>query len=133
MDYELMLASRMELASEFESRFKIAYENVNFIPPTDGSMWLAFHYVESDPMRLSLDRKCVSYLGMVQVNVNFAPGTGTDKARKIAKEIADFFKDGKIIGVGYIYQGASVRPPQKSESGWMIPVRFTVRADVKEK
>ena len=131
MDYDLMLAARKAFAAEYENRYAIAYDNVEFTPPGDGSMWLAFHYVESEPLRLSLDRKCVSYMGMVQINVTFAPGTGTDKPRKLAKEIADFFKDGKILGVGYIYEGASVRSVQKSETGWIVPIRFVVRVDTK--
>lgn len=131
MDYDLMLSARKALAVEYEGRYPIAYENVDFVPPGDGSMWLAFYYVESEPLRLSLDRKCVSYLGMVQVNVVFAPGTGTDKARLLAKEIADFFKDGKMLDVGYIYEGAAVRPVQKSETGWIVPIRFVVRVDTR--
>ena len=63
----------------------------------------------------------------------FAPGSGTDKARKIAKEIADFFDDGKMFETGYVSQGGEVRPIQKSETGWLVPVRFYVRAEEKRK
>lgn len=131
MHYELMLAARMALAEQYENQYKIAYENVNFTPPGDGSIWLAFHYHEVDSEYVSLDRKCRVYLGMVQVNVTLPPGTGTDKARLLAKDIAEFFEDGKMLNTGYISEGAEVRPVQKSETGWMIPVRFTVRLDHK--
>lgn len=131
MHYELMLAARKALADAYERRFAIAYENVEFTPPADGSPWLAFHYKEVDTAYLSLDRKCKSYIGLVQVNIIFAPGSGTDKARRLAKDIADFFEDGKMLEHGYIYEGGEVRPIQKSETGWLVPVRFSVRAEEK--
>lgn len=131
MHYELMLAARKALANEYEERFKISYENIAFTPPKCGKPWLAYHYKEVSTDFLSLDRKCKSYIGMVQVNVVFPPLSGTDSARLIAKEIADFFEDGKMLDDGYIYEGAEVRPVQKSETGWMVPVRFLVRYDEK--
>lgn len=131
MHYELMLAARKALAEQYERRYQIAYENVEFVPPADGSQWLAFHYKEVDTAYLSLDRKCRSFIGMVQINIVFAPGSGTDKARRLAKDIADFFEDGKMLDVGYIYEGGEVRPIQKSETGWIVPVRFSVRVEEK--
>ena len=131
MHYELMLAARKALAEEYENTFKIAYENVEFVPPNDVSPWLAFHYKEVSSDYLSLDRKCRSYIGLVQVNIIFAPGAGTDKARRLAKNIADFFEDGKMLEHGYIYEGGEVRPVQKSETGWLVPVRFSVRVEEK--
>lgn len=133
MHYDLMVAARKALAEEYESEYPIAYENVEFRPPSNGGMWLAFHYTEAETVYASLDRKCRYYVGMVQVNVIFAPGTGTDKARKLAKGIADFFEDGKMLEAGYINRGGEVRPIQKSETGWLIPVRFYVRAEEKRK
>lgn len=133
MHYDLMVAARKALAEEYESEYPIAYENVEFKPPSNGGMWLAFHYTEAETVYASLDRKCRYYVGMVQVNVIFAPGVGTDKARKIAKGIADFFDDGKMLETGYVSQGGEVRPIQKSETGWLVPVRFYVRAEEKRK
>lgn len=132
MHYDLMLSSRKMLAEAYERRFAIAYENVSFTPPAAGDPWLAFHYTEVDTDYLSLDRRCVSYIGMVQINIVFAPGEGTDKARRLAKEIANFFYDGKMLDTGYISEGASVKPIQKSETGWMVPIRFYVRYDEKK-
>lgn len=132
MHYELMLAARVSLARRYEKRYPIAYENVSFTPPADGGMWLAFHYTEVSSEYTSLDRKCRSYIGMVQVNVVIPPGSGTDKGRQFAKDIANFFEDGKLLRTGYIYEGGEVRPIQKSETGWMVPVRFYVRFDEKK-
>lgn len=133
MHYELMVTARKALAVEFESRYPIAFENVDFRPPNHGEMWLQYHYHEAETVFASLDRKCRYYVGMVQVNVVCAPGAGTDKARRLAKEIADFFDDGKMLENGYISQGGEVRPIQKSETGWLVPVRFYVRAEEKRK
>lgn len=131
MHYEMMVDSRVALAKEFGREYAIAYENVEFIPPADGSMWLKFDYMEADTRFMSLSRDCVSYIGIVQVGIVFPPGSGTDKPRLLAKRIAAFFYDGRMLEHGYIYSGAEVRPAQKSETGWMIPVRFSVRIDGK--
>lgn len=129
MHYELSVAARMALAQEYESEYMIAYENVDFVPPGDGGIWLKYDYTEADTLFLSLDRKCKSFIGMVQIAVIFPPGSGIDTARKVAKNIADFFEDGKMLSIGYIYEGAIVHPVQKSETGWFYPVRFYVRYD----
>ena len=129
MHYELSVAARVALAQEFESQYTIQYENVDFVPPGDGGIWLKYDYKEADTLFLSLDRKCKSFIGMVQVAVIFPPGSGIDKARRLAKNIADFFEDGKMLSTGYIFEGAIVHPVQKSQSGWFYPVRFYVRYD----
>lgn len=129
MHYELMLAARRALAGRYEKRYPISYENVSFTPPADGGLWLAFHYTEVSSEYMSLDRRCRSYIGMVQVNVVMPPGSGTDKGRQFAKDIANFFEDGKMLRTGYVSEGGEVKPVQKSETGWIVPVRFLVRFD----
>lgn len=131
-DYDLAKAARKALAAEFGERFAIMYENVEFEEPDDGSMWLKFDYLPADKIYRSLDRKCIALLGMVQVKVIFSPGRGVDEARALAKDIANFFKDGKILDVGFILEGARSHPILKANDGWSIPVRFTVRYDEKE-
>ena len=131
MHYELMLAARKELAKWFGGEYDICYENVEFTPPKCGKLWLAYHYKEVESEIVSLRRTDRVFVGMVQVNVVFPPASGTDKARKLAKDIADFFEDGKMLETGYISEGGYVCPVQKSETGWMIPVRFAVRFDKK--
>ncbi|ARB06640.1 hypothetical protein GJL01_15 [Salmonella phage GJL01] len=119
----------MALAQEYESEYIIAYENVEFTPPKGGGIWLKYDYKEADTIIHDLKRKCISYIGMVQIGIEFPPGSGIDKARKLAKNIADFFEDGKMLSNGYISEGAKVHQVQKSESGWFYPVRFYVRYD----
>lgn len=128
-DYDLAKAARVALFQEFGSRFKIMAENVEFKEPNDGSTWIKFDYIPVSKTYKSLSRKCIRIRGMVQIGVVFSPDTGMDKARLLAKEIANFFEDGKILSVGFIFEGASQKPVQKSQRGWLIPIRFTVQYD----
>lgn len=131
-DLDMSEAARSALFAEFRPRFAIMAENVDFTEPGQGQTWLKFDYIPADKIYRTIDRKCISLLAMVQVGIVFAPGKGMTEARTIAKEIANFFSDGKILDVGYVYEGASSKPVQKSERGWMLPVRFTMRYDEKE-
>lgn len=128
-DYDLAKAARVALFQEFGSRFKIMAENVEFKEPNDGGTWLKFDYMPAEKTHKSLSRKCIRIRGLVQIGIVFSPDTGTDEARRLAKEIANFFEDGKILSVGFIFEGASQKPVQKSQRGWLIPIRFTVQYD----
>uniref|UniRef100_A0AAU6PXK0 Tail protein n=1 Tax=Escherichia phage ETEP102 TaxID=3117680 RepID=A0AAU6PXK0_9CAUD len=128
-DYDLAKAARVALFQEFGSRFKIMAENVEFKEPNDGGTWLKFDYMPAEKTYKSLSRKCIRIRGLVQIGIVFSPDTGTDEARRLAKEIANFFEDGKILSVGFIFEGASQKPVQKSQRGWLIPIRFTVQHD----
>lgn len=127
--YDLSRDAWLAFFTAFKASHPIKAENVAFTPPPDGSPWLQFDYMEASSAVLDLARRCRSYIGMVQIGVHFSPGTGIDKARQIAKEIARFAEDGKIIGRGYIFTPGEVRPLQKQENGWFYPVRFSVRYD----
>lgn len=131
MHYEMSVAARKALAKQYDNQYGIAYENVMFTPPNFGDAWLKFDYAEADTIYLSIDRKCISYIGMVQISVVFQPNSGVDRARALAKDIANFFEDGKILDTCYISEGARVHPMQKSETGWLIPIRFYVRTEEK--
>lgn len=128
-DYDLAKAARVALFQEFGSRFKIMAENVEFKEPNDGGTWIKFDYIPAEKTYKSLSRKCIRIRGLVQIGIVFSPDTGIDEARRLAKEIANFFEDGKILSVGFIFEGASQKPVQKSQRGWLIPIRFTVQYD----
>lgn len=140
MHYELYQAAQEALFKWFGNSYRIMTENSEFTPPADGSPWLKFDYLEAATMTVSLDRKCKVYLGIAQIGVVFSPGAGVNEARKIADDVAKAALDGIMLSVtddngenpvevGYIVEGGEVRPVQKHNSGWMIPVRFTVRAE----
>lgn len=130
MHYEMSLAARAMVKAAFADRYPIIYENDSAKPPADGSMYLKFDYIEADTLRLSLSRKCTSYIGLVQVGITFPPGRGVDAARQLAVEVAETAEDGRMLKDDiYIYEGGIVHPVQKSETGWLYPVRFYVRVD----
>lgn len=130
MQYELSIASKKivsQSAKAIAPSLPISWENVGFTPPS--GMWLKFDYTEADTVTYGLSRKCKYYVGMVQVSLVFPPGNGVDKARQLANQLAESFVDGTMLETGYIYEGGVVHPVVKSQSGWLIPVRFYVRLD----
>lgn len=129
--FEMMISARSALLDNFGGSIPVCLENIEFEPPADGGMWLKFDYIEADTRYLTLDRKCLSYIGLVQIGVVFRPGSGTDDARELAKAVANAFPDGLELGTGYIFEGAILHPIQKHETGWFIPVRYQLRLDVK--
>ena len=133
MQYELSLAARKFvddlLVNEFPVRYPVAWENAKFTPPVDGSIWLKYDYTEVDTVTYGLSRKCKYYVGMVQISVFFSPGTGIDRPRQIANQLAESIVDGTMLDSGAIYESGVVNPVIKSKSGWFIPVSFYVRLD----
>lgn len=133
MQYELSLAARKFvngiLVNNIPVRYPVAWENVKFTPPSDGSMWIKYDYTEVDSVTYGLSRKCKYYVGMVQLSVFLSPGTGVNKARQLANQLAESIIDGTMLDIGYVYKGGIVNPVIKSQSGWFIPVRFYVRLD----
>lgn len=140
MHLELYQASQEAVFNWFGTTYAIMTENSDFTPPADGSPYLKFDYIEASTMTVSLDRKCRVYLGIVQVSVIISPGAGILSGRKIADDVANRAIDGIMLTVtddgglnptevGYIVEGGEVNRVVKHDSGWSIPVRFTVRAD----
>lgn len=132
MHFELYEASAEFVASIIlDSDNLVAWENIPFTPPVDGSEYYRFNYKEADTVTTSLDRKCAYFVGMVQVDVVFSPGSGVSVARKLAADVAKSAVDGTMLSTGYILSRGEVHPVQKSDTGWFIPVRFYVRCETK--
>lgn len=136
MHYDIALKCKAAAAKfAADNGIMIASDNVDFKPPANGGTYLKFSYVEADSRSVSLSRECRVYLGLVQVDVIFKPGTGTDSARLIAQNVAKYFPEGKIIdsvNKVYVSEWAEVHGVQKHETGWFFPVRFTVRCEQME-
>lgn len=136
MHYDIALKCKAAAAKfAADNGIMIASDNVDFKPPANGGTYLKFSYVEADSRSVSLSRECRVYLGLVQVDVIFKPGTGTDAARLIAQNVAKYFPEGKIIdsvNKVYVSEWAEVSGVQKHETGWFFPVRFTVRCNIVE-
>ena len=106
MHYELSIAARKYvndlLVNNFPVRYPVAWENASFTPPADGSIWLKYNYTEVDTVTYGLSRKCKYYVGMVQISVFFSPGTGIDRPRQIANQLAESIVDGTMLDSGTI-------------------------------
>lgn len=136
MHYDIALKCKTAAAKfAADNGIMIASDNVDFKPPANGGTHLKFSYIEADSRSVSLSRDCRVYLGLVQVDVIFKPGTGTDAARLIAQNVAKYFPEGKVIdsvNKVYVSEWAEVSGVQKHETGWFFPVRFTVRCNIVE-
>lgn len=133
MHYDIALKCKAAAAKfAADNGIKIASDNVDFTPPANGDTYLKFSYVEADSRSVDLSRKCRVYLAMVQIDVIFKPGIGTDSARLIAQNVAKYFPEGEIIdsvNKVYVSEWAEVSGVQKHETGWFFPVRFAVRCN----
>lgn len=133
MHYDMALKCKAAVAKfAAENGLRVAVDNVDFIPPRGGETYLKVSYVEADSRSVDLSRKCRVYLAMVQIDVIFKPGIGTDSARLIAQNVAKYFPEGEIIdsvNKVYVSEWAEEHGVQKHEAGWFFPVRFTVRCD----
>lgn len=133
MHYDIALKCKAAAAKfAADNGIMIASDNADFIPPAGGDTYLKVSYVEADSRSVDLSRKCRVYLAMVQIDVIFKPGIGTDSARLIAQNVAKYFPEGKIIdsvNKVYVSEWAEVSGVQKHETGWFFPVRFTVRCN----
>ena len=137
MHYDMALKCKAAVAKfAAENGLRVAGDNVDFIPPRGGETYLKASYVEADSRSVDLSRKCRVYLAMVQIDVIFKPGIGTDRARLIAQNVAKYFPEGKILGDDkinlYVSEWAEVHGVQKAQTGWFFPVRFTVRCEQME-
>lgn len=137
MHYEMALKCKAAAAKfAADNGLKVAGDNVDFIPPKGGETYLKVSYVEADSRSVDLSRKCRVYLAMVQIDVIFKPGIGTDSARLIAQNVAKYFPEGEILGDDkldlYVSEWAEVHGVQKAQTGWFFPVRFTVRCEQTE-
>lgn len=137
MHYDMALKCKAAAAKFAASKqLQIAGDNVEFKPPNHGETYLKFSYVEADSRSVSLSRECRVYLAMVQIDVIFKPGIGTDSARLIAQNVAKYFPEGKLLNNEkpdiYVSEWAEVHSVQKAQTGWFFPVRFTVRCETKE-
>lgn len=133
MHYELSVGARDALQKFAGQRFPLIFENTTQAPPQNGGMYIKFDYMEASSDYVSLNRKCRVFEGLVQLSIVFSPGVGVDNARQLAREMVEFFEDGKDLSFGYISQGAESKPVLKDASGWLIPVRFVVRYDKSQK
>lgn len=80
---------------------KAEYDNVNFVPPDDGKIWLALNIVPGESLQVSTGRPArFRRPGVAMISI-FAPlNTGDKKSLVIVDRIFDKFKPGSLSSVG---------------------------------
>lgn len=128
MHFELEKAARSLIAKHFTDD-QVAWPNIPFTPPADGGIYVKFNYMVAASEAVGISRKCRYYIGLVQVGIIFRPGLGNQYAREAASTLCKLIPEGLELDTGFVYTAAEVLTEIPSETGWMIPVRFEVRAE----
>jgi hypothetical protein len=132
------------IRSLFEGRLKtwatarvpalpIAYEDVAFTPPTDGSPYLRAFLLPANTTSEDLEGKHTAYRGVFQVSVVTKAGIGRGAAESIADEIAALFPNNlamtKTTFTVYVRSPMATASAQQSDTTTTLPLSFTYRAD----
>ncbi|EJM92408.1 phage tail terminator-like protein [Pseudomonas sp. GM67] len=132
------------IRSLFEGRLKtwatarvpalpIAYEDVDFTPPADGSPYLQAFLLPANTTSEDLEGKHTAYRGVFQVSVVTKAGSGRGAAESIADEIAALFPNNlaltKTTFTVYVRSPMATASPQQGDTTTTLPLSFTYRAD----
>lgn len=122
----LALRARLKTATGYPGDSKVAWENREFDPPDDGSVWLKESLVSgSDQVVSSGDKQ---RLGLYYIHVYGPTGGGTKAIEDLAKAIVHVFPAGTSLGSVHLYrtepQAARIEAvTQAADSVWYaIPV-----------
>jgi hypothetical protein len=132
------------IRSLFEGRLKtwaaarvpalpIAYEDVSYTPPADGSPYLRAFLLPASPTSEDLEGKHTAYRGVFQVSVVTKAGEGRGAASLIADEIAALFPNNLALTKAgftvYVRSPMSNAPAQQADTTTLLPLSFQYRAD----
>ncbi|PVZ56565.1 hypothetical protein C9422_18765 [Pseudomonas sp. B1(2018)] len=132
------------IRSLFEARLKtwatarvpalpIAYEDVAFTPPADGSPYLRPFLLPANPTSEDLEGKHTAYRGVFQVSVVTKAGEGRGAAGLIADEIAALFPNNldltKTDFTVYVRSPMATASARQDDTTTSLPLSFTYRAD----
>lgn len=132
------------IRSLFESRLKtwataripplpIAYEDVAFTPPADGSPFLRAFLLPASADSLDLEGKHTAFRGVFQVTVVTKAGLGRGAAGLIAEEIAALFPNNlgltKADATVYVRSPMSAGSTQVGDTSTALPLSLQYRAD----
>jgi Bacteriophage related domain of unknown function len=136
--------SDLIIRSLFEKRLKvwadarapklpIAFENVPFTPPADGSAHLRAYLLPADPDSEDLEGKHTSYRGVFQVSVVTKAGSGRGGDGLIAEELQALFPNNLELSKAgfsvFVRSQMATASSLQSDTTSTLPVRFTYRAD----
>ena len=132
------------IRSLFEGRLKtwatarvpslpIAFEDVAFTPPADGSPYLRAFLLPANTTSEDLEGKHTAYRGVFQVSVVTKAGGGRGPAELIAEEIAALLPNNlQLTKTGfsvYVRSPMSTAPSQAADTTTLLPLSFQYRAD----
>lgn len=132
------------IRSLFEGRLKtwatarvpplpIAYEEVPFTPPADGSPYLLAFVLRANLTSEDLEGKHIAYRGVFQVSVVTKSGIGRGLAEQIAEEVEALYPNNLALTktgfTVYVRSPMSMASAQPSDTTITLPVSFTYRAD----
>jgi hypothetical protein len=111
----------------------IAYEDVAFTPPADGSSYLRAFLMPASTTSEDLEGKHTAYRGVFQVNVVTKAGGGRGAAGLIADEIAALFPNNlaltKTAFTVYVRSPMATASAQQGDTTTTLPLSFEYRAD----
>lgn len=112
---------------------KVAYENVDFTPPSDGSTYLRCFLLPADTDSQDLQGIHEAFQGVFQVNIVAKAGIGLGAAKSVADELRALFPNNlRLTKSGLTVQSispCSQGPTQQDTNTATIPVWFNYRAD----
>lgn len=132
------------IRSLFEGRLKtwatarvpplpIAYEDVAFTPPADGSPYLRAFLLPANTTSEDLEGKHTAYRGVFQVSIVTKAGIGRGTAEGIADEIASLFPNNlaltKTTFTVYVRSPMATASAQQGDTTTSLPLSFQYRAD----
>jgi hypothetical protein len=114
-------------------KLTIAFEDVIFTPPIDGSTYLKAYLLPGNSDSEDLAGQHKSYRGIFQVSVVTKSGVGRGPAGQIANELAALFPNNlaltKTDFTVFVRSPTSNAPAISSDTTSALPVSFEYRAD----
>lgn len=110
-------------AMAFSPPVPVAFTNVPFTPPSDGSPWLELLPLINDPIDYSLANSgAFVEMGIFRVMVVYRPDSGMVTPLQIAEAVRVEFAKGKFIGPARIYTHPAIGSPVQYNERMAIPV-----------
>lgn len=114
-------------------KLTIAFEDVVYTPPADGSPYLKAYLLPGNTDSEDLAGAHKSYRGIFQVSVVTKAGAGRGPAGQIAEELATLFPNNLALTktgfTVYVRTPTSNAPAISSDTTSALPVSFEYRAD----
>ena len=116
--------------------FPIAWENMSFIPPTDGGAFASVFILPATPANPTFGSSFHREVGLIQVTLNYPIDGGSGKVYVKAETVRDSFKRGTTFTSGGItvhVQGTpAIGPGIVQGNRYTLPIRINYFANVEE-